>query len=56
MRHPRWIPGVREAIALGISTAPLTSAVGCCGRFRAVNFVSDFNKTASDSPVQRTPC
>jgi hypothetical protein len=53
MRQPRW-RRVREALGLGLAVVFLTTAAGCYGRFRAVNAVYDFNKSASDSTVVRS--
>jgi hypothetical protein len=41
-------------IVLGLSVALATTAAGCFGRFRAMNAVYDFNKSASDNTVVRS--
>jgi hypothetical protein len=53
MRQPRW-RRFRDALVLGVAALFLTTAAGCFGRFRAVNAVYDFNKSASDSSVVRS--
>jgi hypothetical protein len=39
---------------LGLAAVFVTTAVGCFGRFRAVNAVYDFNRQASDNAVVRS--
>jgi len=53
MRQPRW-RRIRDALVLGLAVVFLTTAAGCFGRFRAMNAVYDFNRTASDSTVVRS--
>jgi len=53
MRQPRW-RRIRDALVLGLAAVFLTTAAGCFGRFRAMNAVYDFNRTASDSTVVRS--
>jgi hypothetical protein len=53
MRQPRW-RRIRDAFVLGLAAVFLTTAVGCFGRFRAMNAVYDFNRTASDNAVVRS--
>jgi hypothetical protein len=53
MRQPRW-RRIRDALVLGLVAVFLTTAAGCFGRFRAMNAVYDFNRTASDSAVVRS--
>ena len=53
MRQPRW-RRVRDGFVLGLAAVFLTTAAGCFGRFRAVNAVYDFNKSASDNTVVRS--
>jgi ferric-dicitrate binding protein FerR (iron transport regulator) len=53
MRQPRW-RRLRDALVLGLAAVFLTTAAGCFGRFRAMNAVYDFNRTASDNAVVRS--
>jgi hypothetical protein len=53
MRQARW-RRLRDALVLCVAAVFLTTAAGCFGRFRAVNAVYDFNKSASDSSVVRS--
>ena len=46
--------GARNALVLGLAAIFCTTAAGCFGRFRLVNGVYDFNKSASDSMVVRS--
>jgi hypothetical protein len=45
---------LRDALVLGAAALLLGGAGGCFGRFRAMNAVYDFNKSASDSTVVRS--
>jgi hypothetical protein len=49
--HSQWL---RNAFVLGLAAIFLTTAAGCFGRFRAMNAVYDFNKSASPSTVVRS--
>jgi hypothetical protein len=51
MKGKQW---VGRAIVLGMSALLLTSAAGCYGRFRAMNAVYDFNRSASDNTIVRS--
>jgi hypothetical protein len=53
MRQSRfgWL---RNALVLGLAALFATTAAGCFGRFRAMNAVYDFNKSASSSGVVRS--
>ena len=53
MRQQRW-RRLRDALVLGLTAVFLTTAAGCFGRFRAMNAVYDFNRTASDNAVVRS--
>jgi hypothetical protein len=53
MKQPRW-QRTREALVLALAAVLLTTAAGCFGRFRAMNGVYDFNKSASDNAVVRS--
>jgi Domain of unknown function (DUF3332) len=53
MRQPRW-RRFRDALVLGVAAVFLTTAAGCFGRFRAMNAIYDFNKSASDNAVVRS--
>jgi uncharacterized protein DUF3332 len=46
--------GLRDGLVLALAAAFLTTAAGCFGRFRAVNAVYDFNKSASPNGVVRS--
>jgi len=50
MRQRRY----RGAILLALGVAFLTSTAGCFGRFRAMNAIYDFNKSASNNGVVRS--
>jgi hypothetical protein len=45
---------LRNALVIGLTAVLFTTAAGCFGRFRAVNAVYDFNKSASPNPVVRS--
>jgi hypothetical protein len=46
---------VRDAIVVGVGLVFLTTAgTGCFGRFRAMNAVYDFNKSASNNNIVRS--
>jgi hypothetical protein len=46
---------VRDAIVVGLGLVFLTTAgTGCFGRFRAMNAVYDFNKSASSNTIVRS--
>ena len=47
-------PRTRNAIVLGVAALFATTAAGCFGRFRAMNAVYDFNKSASSNTVVRS--
>ena len=53
MTSTRW-RRARNAIVLGVAALFATTAAGCFGRFRAVNAVYDFNRSASDNTVIRS--
>jgi hypothetical protein len=53
MRRVRF-KRIRDALVLALAVSFATTAAGCFGRFRAVNAVYDFNKSASPSPVVRS--
>jgi hypothetical protein len=44
----------RNALVLGLAVTFSVTAAGCFGRFRAVNAVYDFNKSASSNAVVRS--
>jgi Domain of unknown function (DUF3332) len=46
--------GLRDGLVLAVAAVFLTTAAGCFGRFRAVNAVYDFNKSASPNGVVRS--
>ena len=46
--------GLRDGLVLALAAVFLTTAAGCFGRFRAVNAVYDFNKSASPNGVVRS--
>jgi hypothetical protein len=45
---------LRNGLVLALSAILFTTAAGCFGRFRAVNFIYEFNKEASPNPVVRS--
>jgi hypothetical protein len=45
---------IRNALVLALAAIFFTTAAGCFGRFRAMNAVYDFNKSASSSTVVRS--
>jgi hypothetical protein len=52
MRQSRY-RRLRDGLVLAVAAVFLTTAAGCFGRFRAMNAVYDFNKTASPNPIVR---
>jgi hypothetical protein len=44
----------RGAVILGVAALFATASAGCFGRFRAMNAVYDFNRSASDNTVVRS--
>jgi hypothetical protein len=53
MTRTRW-RWVRNVTVLGATAGLLVSTTGCFGRFRAMNTVYDFNKSATDNGVVRS--
>jgi hypothetical protein len=45
---------VRQALVLGLAAIFFTTAAGCFGKFRAMNAVYDFNRTATSNGIVRS--